>query len=242
MNRIARAAILLSLGAMSARLLATGTFGWFVQQRMRLPLLAAAVVLIVFGLYEGASGLREEGRDPSSAFRTTGPLVGWLLVLPLVVLISVAPAGLGAAAADRVDAYTPSGSSRAFPAIDASREPVEMGVMDFLDRAISDTGRSLEGVTVRLEGLVVNDPTLPDGFMLTRFLVSCCAADGIPLQVAVRGTGQALEDDTWVAVDLRWRVPETPYRELDGDWVVEADAERVTVVPDPPNDAYESPY
>ncbi len=114
-------------------------------------------------------------------------------------------------------------------------------MLEFLDRAIWDEARSLDGRQVRLEGLVVNDPSVPDGFKLTRFMVSCCAADGIPLQVAVHGA-EGLEDDTWVIADVVWRPPDTPYDEIEGDWAVEADAIGITAVPDPPSDPYESPY
>lgn len=243
MNRIGRAIVLVSFGAITARLLWSGGFGWFVQQRMRLPLLAATVVLLVFGLYEVWAANREERRDSGAARRPVSPAVGWLLVLPLVVLFSVAPTGLGAAAADRVEAYNPTETTVTFEPLDTSMGPVPMRVFDFLDRAAWDEERSLEGVTVRLEGLVVNDDSIPDGFKLTRFLVSCCAADGIPLQVAIHGAGPKLDNDTWVVADVIWRVPEVPYVESGEErWTVEADAVEITVVPKAPNNPYESPY
>lgn len=234
--------MILVLGAIMSRLLWSGGFGWFVQQRMRWPLLGAAVVLMIFGIYEFVSASREEDRDPETTRRSAGPTVGWLLLLPVLVLISVAPTGLGAAAADRVEAYNPTETTEEFDALDTSNGPPELRVFDFLERAAWDEDRSLEGQTVRLEGLVVNDPDVPDGFKLTRFMVSCCAADGIPLQVAVHNTGAPLEDDTWVVVDVIWRPPSVPYHEQESGSVVEADAVSVTVVPDAPNDPYESPY
>ena len=242
MTRLGRAAILLSLGSLTVRLVWTGGFGWFVQQRMRYPLLAAAILLLVFGVQEVFRSTREqEELTAEVAKRSIAPMVGWLLILPYLVLISVAPTGLGSAAADRVEAFTPPPSRQAFPTLDPSAGPVEMGVLEFLDRAIWDDGRSLEGVTVRLEGLVVNDASVPDGFVLTRFLVSCCAADGVPLQVSVSGT-PAIADDTWVIADVVWKPPAIPYQELDGPWVVEAEAVGVTPVGDAPNDPYETPY
>ncbi len=242
MNRLGRSAVLVALGIIVSRLLWSGGYGWFVQQRMRWPLIGAAVVLVIFGVYEAVKGVREEGRDPESINRSAGPSVGWLLLLPLVVLISVAPTGLGAAAAERVDAYTPTEAADRYPALDDSSGPIEMRVFDFLERATWDDSRSLEDKTIRLEGLVVNDDSIPDGFKLTRFMVSCCAADGIPLQVDVRNAGAALEDDTWVIADVVWRPSETSFEDTEGDWIIEADALTVTVVPDAPNDPYESPY
>ncbi len=233
--------MMLWIGGFTLRLIWTGGFGWFVQQRMRYPLLAAAVVLLAFGLYEAYRSSIDEARNPSARRWSVAPGVGWLLIAPFLILLSVAPTGLGAAAADRVEAFTPTESNEDFTAIEPSTGPVEMRVFEFLDRAIWDEEQSLEGLVVRLEGLVVNDPSVRDGFKLTRFLVSCCAADGIPLQVTIRGT-PAFADDTWVIADVVWKPPAVPYRELEGRWVVEADAIEVQTVEDAPKDAYESPW
>lgn len=294
MSRSGRAAIMLFLGIVSARLIWTGSFGWFVQQRMRIPLAVAAVVLVLLGAHELWRLWRAEGddvghdeaddhahHDDHDHAHAAGPTVGWMLLLPLLVLISVAPTGLGAAAAQRVDAFVPGDATRDFAPIgegddgevslgaatraradvestedleaagprpgddgEDDSQAVEMRVYEFIDRAVWDANRSLEDRVIRLEGLVVNDPELPDGFRLTRFMVSCCAADGIPLQVGVRDVGQSFPDDTWVVADLVWRPPDTPYQELEaGSWVVEADAVVVTAVTDgQPKDPYESPY
>ena len=242
MSRVGRAGLLLALGLIAARLLQSGGYGWFVQQRMFLPLVAATVVLLVFGVYEAINGAREEQRNPASGRWSVAPVVGWLLLLPLLVLIAVAPTGLGAAAASRVEAFTPNEQpDRVFPPLDASAGPPQLRVFDFLDRAVWDPEASLEGVPVRLEGLVVNDERTPDGFMLTRFMVSCCAADGIPLQVAVRGADRSYEDDTWVRAEVIWRSPDVPYSETEGPDVVEADVVSITVT-DEPGNPYESPY
>ena len=242
MNKLGRATLLLAIGSVMGRLLWSGGFGWFVQQHMRWPLLAATIMLLILGSYDGVRGSLEEEADPGSAKRSAGPSVGWLLVLPLFVLISVAPTGLGAAAADRVDAFTPVENTDEFPPLEEVNGIVEMRVFDFLDRAAWDPERSLEDQVVRLEGLVVDDPTSPDAFKLTRFMVSCCAADGIPLQVTTHGAGTILAEDTWVVADVIWRPPSVPYQEIEGDWVIEADIVQLTVVPNAPNDPYESPY
>ena len=334
MSRLGRGMVMMFLGAFTLRLVLTGGFGWFVQQRMRIPLAAAAILLLAFGIHEfvaiGRDGFRRPDPDPgpdhdhdhddyeqfwgenggrthsTQHHASAGPRVGWLLLLPLLVLVSIAPTGLGSAAAQRVDAYVPVEATREFVPLDQLDEPqqpglgsrlgpdqpgavgdddssvdgaqpsdvnpgsptdelrqpsllesvegsalndnsagapVTMRVYDFLDRAIWDTNRSLEGRVVRLEGLVVNDPMVPDGFKLTRFLVSCCAADGIPLQVSVRGVDRPLADDTWVVADIIWRPPESPYQEGEQPWIVEADAVVITpVIGGPPKDPYESPY
>ena len=242
MNRGGRAAVMLAVGAILGSLLWTGSFGSFVQQRMEWPLIIATAVLLVFGAFEAFVAKREEQDDPESARRSRGPVVGWLLILPMVVLVSVAPTALGASAADRVEAYSPTETSSGFDVLDDSDGPVELRVFDFLNRAVWDTDESLDGVTVRLEGLVVNDDALTDGFKLTRFLVSCCAADGIPLQVSLHGVDGAFENDAWVSIDLVWRSPDVPYQDTPTPWIVEADVVSISVIDDPPDSPYESPF
>lgn len=242
MNRLARATIMLCLGVVTTRLLWSGGFGWFVQQRMKWPLILAAAVLLIFGFSEAVSTMIEEQDNPESARRSKAPAVGVLLALPLMVLVSVAPTGLGAAAADRVEAFTPTETDEEFEPLDTSNGPPAIRVFEFLDRAVWDVDRSLAGTPVVLEGLVVNDPALPDGFRLTRFMVSCCAADGIPLQVHLEGVDRRFDNDDWVIVEATWIEPDVPYREAGGDIVVRARANSVTINPNPPNDPYESPY
>ncbi|MEM9133769.1 MAG: TIGR03943 family protein [Actinomycetota bacterium] len=241
MNRLGRAAVMVSIGAMAARLLWSGGYGWFVQQHMFIPLLLAAVVLIAFGAFEIAVGIREEQRIGATSRWRVAPTVGWLLLLPLAVLVAVAPTGLGAAAASRIEAFSPTEQTDEFPPLDTGGGPVEMRVYDFLDRAIWDDERSLDGVAVRLEGLVVNDDEIADGFQLTRFLVSCCAADGIPLQVALRGLDAPLEDNTWVIADVVWIEPDVPYADS-GLRIVEAEILSIEPQPGVRKDPYESPY
>jgi len=238
MNRIGRATLMLCIGVVITRLLWTGGFGWFVRQGMKWPLILATIVLMVFGIYEALSGSKEELRDIEASKRSAGPAIGWMLALPLAVLISVAPTGLGAAAASRVDAFVPTETEERYPALDDSQGPIEMGVFDFVDRALWDSEESLRDVTVRLEGLVVNDPAVPSGFKLTRFLLSCCAADGIPIQVNLQDVGREIADDTWVQVDLEWTEPAQPYG--DGNWEVDARALTVVELPEAPTDSYES--
>ena len=99
------------------------------------------------------------------------------------------------------------------------------------------------GRPVRLEGLVVNDPDIEGGFLLTKFLVSCCAADGVPIQVVVQGVDGVYEDDTWVVADVQIRPSDTPLSELTGDARrVVVDLVSISIEESAPTDAYESPY
>lgn len=241
-----RAVILLWLGVFTMRLVLSGGFGAFVQQRMEIPLILASLMLIVFGGIEIVAAYRQERDDPSSSKRSISPAVGWLLGAPLLVLTSVAPTALGATAAQRSEPLTPTQQdvpASGLPEIDDSNGPVELRVYEFLSRALWDETGSLIDKEIVLEGIVVNDDDIADGFRLTRFAVNCCAADGLPLQVGVHGLDRTFENDTWVRATLVWRPPpDGGYPPDEAPEVVEADIVGLEIIDDPPDDPYETPF
>ncbi|MFN3256784.1 MAG: TIGR03943 family putative permease subunit [Ilumatobacter sp.] len=241
-----RAALMVAIGVFVARLVWSGGYGSFVQEKMRIPLALSALLLLVFGVIEGVAALRQESRDSDAARRSISPTVGWLLAAPLVVLTAVAPTALGAAAAQRSEPLTPTERStppRGLPEIDDSEGPADLRVYEFLSRALWDETASLTGKEIALEGIVVNDPDIPDGFRLTRFAVNCCAADGLPLQVAVRGVTGTFDDDEWVRAVVTWRPPPGgSYLSEGAPKLVEADVISIEIVDDPPSNPYETPF
>lgn len=238
MNRLSRSVLVMFVGAVAIRLAWTGEFGDFLQQRMRWPLLIAGIAAFVLGVADAIRWDRATRADRDERRSRVAPGVGWLMIAPLLVLVAVAPTALGAAAVDRTDAYAGTGRSGFAPLPDG--DPVPLTFLEFVDRAVFDGENGLADRRVRLTGFVVNDERTPDGYVLTRFAVACCAADALPVQVAVV-TADPLPDDTWVRATVVWRAPAAPY-DLDGDWIVEADLVEVEVLPEPPVAPYESPY
>ncbi len=235
MNRFGRGSVMLFVGLTVGRLVVDGGFGAFVQQRMRWPLALATVVMVVLGLVDIVRDLRSD--DDADDHRVVGPRVGWLLAAPVLVLIAVAPTSLGAAAADRVDSFEPARPDDFTELPDT--DPFAMRVLDFATAAVWDETGALEGRQVILEGIVVNDTDLTDGFFLARFLVSCCAADGIPIKIAIRDTDASFADDDWIraTVTLREQSPEAIE-----DGYIEVDAIDVVLLEEPPSSPYESPF
>ena len=234
-----RGVLMAYVGIVVLRLVLSGGFGDFVQQRMRWPLLLAAAFTLVLGLSDVARGFQTAREDRD---RSVAPAVGWLLAAPLLVLVSVAPTALGAAAADRVDSFEPPPpddieSAWVFP----EEDPFELRMFEFVNAALWDETGSLIGREVILEGLVVNDPDVPDGFVLVRFMVSCCAADGLPLKVAVRDSPQRFEDDQWVRATVTLR-PAPGDADFDPDRLVEVDVISLEPLAESPDSPYESPY
>jgi uncharacterized repeat protein (TIGR03943 family) len=243
MSRVARAVIIFSIGLTCGRLVLSGGFSNFVQVHMRIPLAAASIVMVLIGGIEILNLLRTE-RNLDKVW--SAPAIGVVLVAPLIVLTSVAPTGLGALAASRSDSLAPSQTSADYEPLVADASGVaDIRHSDFLSRALYDRKESLKGRKVRLTGIVVKDPTIPDGFMVTRFMVSCCAADGRPMKIAVRGVDKAFDNDEWVEVIGVWRpLPEAdkPTDSEPQTSPVEVDAISVAPMKDPPESPYETPY
>jgi uncharacterized repeat protein (TIGR03943 family) len=64
---------------------------------------------------------------------------------------------------------------------------------------------TLAGVRIRLLGFVTPQHRGPDSYLLTRFAISCCAADATALRVAIHGDRVVRAPDTWLEVEGRWQ-------------------------------------
>jgi uncharacterized repeat protein (TIGR03943 family) len=132
------------------------------------------------------------------------PRVIWavgFVVLPVVAILTLPPTSLGSFAASRRSLS--SGFVTSAPSLEAGGEVTLASVA--AAGWSRDAQRSLvqrAGSQVTFEGFVARrDGQAADEFMLTRFIVSCCVADAISVQVRVVGAppGQ-FEDDDWVRV------------------------------------------
>jgi uncharacterized repeat protein (TIGR03943 family) len=201
-SRRTQGTLLAIMGLVALRLVITGTYDSYVRAGMRWPLLAASVFLVVVG---GGSAMVDAWQADRRATRSSphdhAPLVGWVLILPLAALLLVAPAPLGADAASRQAPYTPAYQGSAFdPLPPPTGGAVDLRLGEFIERALWDTNHSVDDTDIRLTGFVVRDVSVADGFVLTRFHLSCCAADAIPIEVGITGAPEVPPDDQWVAV------------------------------------------
>ena len=207
---------------MGVRLVLSRQFLRFVRPGMKLPLLGASVLLVVLGVTTLIRAWRaprviEHHDAPDdhaghSHANGKGPGVGWLLALPLAVLLLVEPSSLGAYAANRQAVKTTRLSQSVgvlfdpLPAKENGR--VALSLTDFSERGLYDSKESLKGQPVRLVGFVNHDKAAPGGFFLTRFKIACCAADAYPVQVVLLGDAGQWPDDTWLTIDGVWKPTE----------------------------------
>lgn len=155
-------------------------------------LLSLATVGRAFSLRSGAP----EPLDRKDAW-TTG-----LIIVPVVVVLALPPASLTSFAASRRSSFSSAGFT-------ASVEDVAEGELSLGD--VAGAMRSEEsmkalvaraGSDVDFTGFVTRESTTPaDEFVLTRFLISCCVADALSVEVRVVGAPSGeLEEDEWVRV------------------------------------------
>ena len=199
-------ALLLAVGGVAVRLGLTGAALAYVKPAQQPLLVAAGAVLVALGavaVRDAVRPAREGGDDPHDDH---APGVAWTLVLVVLAVLLVAPPPLGAFAAGRqLGGASPVRSTQTrYPPLPAPvGGAVELPLLEFVIRALYDEERSLEGRRVRLTGFVTPSPAR-DGYLLTRFVVSCCAADGTPVTVQVHGD-RPRPGDTWLTVEGVWR-------------------------------------
>lgn len=159
------------------------------------------ILLLIAAVIVGVLGLILIWRSVGSQAHGHTPWIGSLVLIPMLTLVAVAPAPLGAFAASIKGTAQPIGRPAAefgpLPAETNGAVPLAVG--DFVSRAVYAPD-SIEGVRVRLVGLVTPDASAPSGYLLTRFMAGCCAADAVPLQVAVVGDAARRNADAWLEV------------------------------------------
>ncbi|MEV6194868.1 TIGR03943 family protein [Streptomyces sp. NPDC051920] len=157
------------------------------------------------GQGHGDEPLDTGGHSHSHSHSHREPRISWLLVLPLLALILVAPPALGSYSAMRTGTalQAPFGYAK-LPAGD----PVTLGLVDYASRAAYDHGRSLGGRQVKITGFVALDRK--GAPYLVRMALNCCAADAQPVKIGLSGrTPPVLRPDTWLEVTGRYTAKRT---------------------------------
>jgi uncharacterized repeat protein (TIGR03943 family) len=195
-KRELHALILALVGGTLLRLALTGDYARYVKVGVRPYLVIAA--LVVLAVAAGSLWPRfRHGHDHHDHGHGRFD-VAWLLVLPMLVLLLIAPPALGSYSAARSGTALSAASSSDLAPLPEG-DPVHLSVLDYASRAVFDHGRSLAGHHVTLSGFVLSG----DGgtWYLTRLVITCCAADAQPVKVGLTGTvPDGLKANDWIQV------------------------------------------
>lgn len=211
MSREAENTLLLLVGIATAMITIGGAFTRYVKPSMLPWLGLTAVVVIGLALVAMAVDIRrgvahgdhgDHGDHGPHGDHTHRGSVAWLLLLPIVVLIFIAPPAL------RPQAFPPSVTAvstdvlrREFPPIPDGRAP-EVAVPEVMVRAAQDTAGTLDNRLITVVGFTLREA---DGVDLGRVAIVCCAADARLARIHLRGPAAAeaaaLPDETWVRVE-----------------------------------------
>jgi uncharacterized repeat protein (TIGR03943 family) len=201
-NRQAQALVMLLFGGAVIRVTLTDQYLRYVKEGLKPFLLAAGALLVaaaVMTLWYDLRSRPEPAHDDGHGHAHHEPRVGWLLILPVLGLLLVAPPALGSFAAGQAGTVlTARNAASDYPPLPAG-DPVPVSLLDYASRALFDGGKSLAGRNLKLTGFVTPGP---DGQpMLARMVLACCAADGRPIKVGLTGgTPVSVPADTWVTV------------------------------------------
>jgi putative membrane protein len=214
MSREAENTLLLLVGIATAMITIGGAFTRYVKPSM-LPWLGLTAVVVIGlalvamavdirrGVAHGDHGDHGDHENPGPhGDHTHRGSVAWLLLLPIVVLIFIAPPAL------RPQAFPPSVTAvstdvlrREFPPIPDGRAP-ELAVPEVMVRAAQDTAGTLDNRLITVVGFTLREA---DGIDLGRVAIVCCAADARLARIHLRGPAAAeaaaLPDETWVRVE-----------------------------------------
>jgi putative membrane protein len=195
--RVASGLVLAVWAALFWFLMISGRSALYLSPRTAWVIPVGAVLLTTGAVGRLASARR---RDPEPLGRREAAGMA-LVALPVVLVLALPPATLGSFAAGRRSAIGGAGF--------VSTEDISAGRISLTQ--VAAALRSPGGMQALVEragsrvsfvGFVDRDEGMPaDEFVLTRFLISCCVADALTVQVRVVGAPPGeLRPDEWVRV------------------------------------------
>jgi uncharacterized repeat protein (TIGR03943 family) len=186
--------LLLLFGGALIRLGATDVLLRYVRPIARPWVLAAGIAIVALAILRLVLAHRE-GTEHGSAIK-----IGWLLLAPVIVIVVIAPPALGAFTARRAPVSVPVTGHGDFAPL-TGPAPHRLALFDFTTRVLWDSARTVTGQDVALTGFVLNQR--PDGFVLARLVITCCAADARAVEVFIHSAEHPAGND-WVTVTGRY--------------------------------------
>lgn len=230
-----RAVTLTAWGIGLAVLLVARRYSLFIRAELW-PLLAGTLVMFLLFLL-AMFVLR--GSAKRKAIRPAALLQSGMLLLPLLYMFTTMS---GSAAASGLNQFAfqkrSLGANAGFDSASALTDNTIKSASD--SSPVQSLGyiakhyRRMDGRHIITEGRVFHDEDAPkDQTTIYRFVVVCCAADAMPVQVLIKSPDAGrCKQDSWI------RVEGTLHRTVDGPVI---DATRIKEIP-PPAQPYLSPY
>jgi uncharacterized repeat protein (TIGR03943 family) len=244
-----KALALIALGLFLYSRIYNGSLLYYISERFAWLTLFAAIGFIIVGAsyrYRAAQTHQHDHEDHQHdhADHQHGNF-GWgallLVALPVILGLLIPPKPLGAAAMSNREISVGSVNSATAPKTTQiiSRPTTEKNVLDWLiDFRLAQDPAAFADQEAKVIGFVYRDERFgAEQFMVSRFVLSCCAADAAPLGLVVKWPEtNRLSSDQWVEVSGRLQPGE-----FDGESMPILIAEKVspTDVPDQP---YLYPY
>lgn len=205
--------ILLALSIFFAAKAANGQLTWYINARF-IPLTIFGILFLAVLAQTVFTELRRarqrEQKDHENEndheHHDHAPSAGnlWVMLIPLAIGILIPARPLDSAA------FSTKGFNTSAPLVnsDASArifetESEERNILDWLKLFnFEEDVAQFEGQSASVVGFVYFDDTLgTDQFYVSRFVVSCCAADGFAIAMPVQWEeARALEQDSWILV------------------------------------------
>jgi uncharacterized repeat protein (TIGR03943 family) len=201
-NTRTQAFVLVVFGGALLRLAMTDALLRYVRPIARPWVLLAGLAFLGLGLWSMLAGSRgsdraghDEARDEHGHHNASR--AAWLVLAPVIAILVVAPPALGAFTAKRVPFSEITPPTRHFSTL-PSADPVRVSLLDYCSRAAFGGGPTLTGHRIALTGFVLRPE--PGGFQIARLVITCCAADALPVVVSVQTPTAPPARDTWVTV------------------------------------------
>jgi uncharacterized repeat protein (TIGR03943 family) len=186
--------LLLLVGGALVKTTLDGTYLRYVKPAAKPWVLAAGLVMIGLAVIAIARDITAD--RPVDDHQHTGRWT-WLLTLPVLAIVLIAPPALGADTVLRTNNRTAPAMVATFPPLPHTAV-IPLAMTDFITRTVWDASNSLDHRTVALTGFVVHENETND---LARLVITCCAADATPMRVALTGhQADQLPNDQWIQV------------------------------------------
>jgi uncharacterized repeat protein (TIGR03943 family) len=202
-RRVTRLVLLTAWAAFLAWLQVSGEIGRYIGPRTYWVVDLGAIALG----FSAAGHLFSLRSTAPAGVRPRELLGGLVLLAPILAVVLVPAASLGSlAASHKAISRLSSGSSGTVPVIHDASKGVSVVDIHYASESAdyaAEVGIT-DGYRIALLGFVTHPSGTPSGdFALTRFFISCCAADAIPYSVEVdpgAAASKPFRNDTWLVV------------------------------------------